>query len=242
MLFHRPGLSFSCSASISAKLTIALGSVLIIVIAMGLLGLQQLKMVNDVTKEIRGIRWPQLETLEQIKRLGSEHKLLGTRRTQTTNFHELATIGASMKEIEAALVRAEQDYLDSAGAPEELSVFSGFQTLWSDYRISTDAVLEQLEVGELSSAHREFNATSLPLFDSASASLDRLIAMSKDKSQAAAAGAQEVYRRAILLSTGAIALAAMFVFARSCGSFAASVCLFCILATQCAASPMAMRR
>jgi methyl-accepting chemotaxis protein len=118
-----------------------------------------------------------------------------------------------MKEIEAALVRSRQDYLDTATTPEELRLFSGFQTLWSDYRTSTEAVLGQLEVGELSAAHRAFGATSLPLFDRASASLDRLASMSKDKSRAAAAGAQEVYRRAVFLTMGAIVLVATFILA-----------------------------
>src|SRR5690242_327669 len=213
MLFRCPGLGLLRGAGISAKLTVALGSTLILVVAIGLLGLQQLRAVNHVAREIHEIRLPQLETLEQIKRLDSEHRLLATRRTQTTNFHELAAIGAGIEDIEAALATAQQDYLDSAKTPEELKLFSGFRTLWNDYRASANAVLAQLEVGELSAARRTFVATSLPLFDHAAINLDRLISISKDMSRAATSGAQDVYRRAVLLTTAAIVLAAVSAFA-----------------------------
>jgi hypothetical protein len=213
MLFNHPWLGLSRGGSISGKLTVALGSALILAIAVGLLGLQQLRAVNGVTKEIREVRLPQLETLAQIKRLDSEHRLLAIRRTQTTNFRELATIGANMEVIESALAKVEQIYLESAEMSEERRLFSDFRTLWSDYRFSANAVLKQLEVGELSAAHHELVTTSLPLYDQAVANLDRLISMLKDMSRAAAAEAQEVYRRAILLTTAAIVLAALFTFA-----------------------------
>src|SRR5512132_2220855 len=96
------------NASIRTKLTAALGSALALVVAMGVLGLFQLHAVNSVTKEIREIRLPQIETLELIKRLASEHKLLATRRTQTTNFHHLAAATSGMVETEKALKLAEQ--------------------------------------------------------------------------------------------------------------------------------------
>src|SRR4051812_4303364 len=213
MLFHHPRLGLSRGGSISTKLTVALGSALILVIAIGLLGLLQLRAVNGVTKEIREVRLPQLETLAQIRRLDSEHRLLAIRRTQTTNFRELAAIGANMEEVESALAKVEQIYLESAETSEERRLFSNFQTLWSDYRLSSDTVLKQLEIGELSAAHHKFVTTSLPLYDWAVANLDRLISISKDMSRVAAAEAQEVYRRAILLTTAAIVLAAVFTFA-----------------------------
>jgi diguanylate cyclase (GGDEF)-like protein len=118
-----------------------------------------------------------------------------------------------MEVIESALAKVEQIYLESAETSEERRLFSDFRTLWSDYRFSANAVLKQLEVGELSAAHHELVTTSLPLYDQAVANLDRLISMLKDMSRAAAAEAQEVYRRAILLTTAAIVLAALFTFA-----------------------------
>ena len=195
-------------ASIRTKLTATLGSALALVIAMGVLGLFQLHAVNSVTQEIREIRLPQIETLELIKRLVSEHKLLATRRTQTTNFHHLAAATSGMEETEKALRTAEQFYLNSTDAPEELSLFTIFRSLWNDYDKSLRIVLQRLEVGEISSANREFNATSLGAIDGAGSTLDQLISISKSKSQVAAARAEDVYRLAFLLTVAAIVLAA----------------------------------
>ena len=103
------------NASIRTKLTAALGSALALVIAMGVLGVFQLHAVNSVTKEIREIRLPQIETLELIKRLISENKLLATRRTQTTNFHYLAAATSGLEETERALAEAVTAYRGAAG-------------------------------------------------------------------------------------------------------------------------------
>lgn len=195
-------------ASIRTKLTATLGSALVLVIAMGVLGLFQLHAVNSVTKEIREIRLPQIATLELIKRLASEHKLLATRRTQTTNFHYLAAATSGMKETEKALKTAEQLYLDSDDASEEANLFAIFQSLWKDYEKSLAGVLQRLEVGEISAANREFNTTSLAAFDGAGTTLEQLISISKNKSQVAAARAEDVYRLAFLLTVAAIVLAA----------------------------------
>jgi diguanylate cyclase (GGDEF)-like protein len=196
------------NASIRTKLTAALGSALALVMAMGVLGLFQLHAVNSVTKEIREIRLPQIETLEHIKRLISEHKLLATRRTQTTNFHYLAAATSGMDETEKALKLSEKAYLDSTDAFEELGLFAIFQSLWTDYGKSLAAVLQRLEVGEISAATREFTTSSLSSFDRAGATLEQLISISKSKGQAAATRAEDVYRLAFLLTVAAIVLAA----------------------------------
>jgi hypothetical protein len=77
--------------SIRAKLAAAFGLVFAVVVALGLLGLVQLHAVNGAT---------QIETLQLIKRLTHEHKLLATRQTQTTNFHQLAATSSGMEKPE----------------------------------------------------------------------------------------------------------------------------------------------
>jgi diguanylate cyclase (GGDEF)-like protein len=197
------------SASIRTKLAIALATALALVVGMGVLSLYQLHAVNSVTKEIREVRLPQIETLELIKRLTSEHKLLATRRTQTTNFHHLAAMTSGMEETEKALAEADRSYLVSVEDAEERGLFDEFRALWNAYGDSLRTVSERLEAGEIARANRDFAAISLVAFDDAVARLDHLISISKTKSQAGAARAQDVYRLAVLRTILQVLIAAV---------------------------------
>ncbi len=190
-----------------------MGCAIALVIGFGVLSLWQLQAVNNVTEEIRSVRLPQLETVELIKRLASEHKLLATRRTQTTNFHHLAAIGAGMEETEKALADAVASYRSAAGDLHEAGLIEEFNTLWDIYRRSLVSVMGKLEVGEISAAHQEFSSNSTAILDKAAAALDGLLSSSKQKSQLAAARARDVYSRAFLLTIAQIAGIALFALA-----------------------------
>jgi hypothetical protein len=185
--------TFPRDASIRTKLTAAVGLALVFVIAVGLFGLLQLRAVNEVTREIREVRLPQIQTLALIKRLASEHKLLATRRTQTTNFHQLAAISSGMAETQKGLAAAADSYANSTDDPDERDLFEQFRALWSDYQAALEAVLQQLEVGQLSRADYAFRTSALANAESAIENLDRLVALSKQKSQNAAGRADRVY-------------------------------------------------
>jgi diguanylate cyclase (GGDEF)-like protein len=195
-------------ASIRTKLSAALGVALGLVIAVGLFGLYQLHAVNRVTAELREVRFPQIERLELIKRLTAEHKLLATRRTQTTNFHYLAAVASGMEETEKALLAAEQSYLELADKPEQIRLFAEFRELWRSYQSTLANVVQRLDAGELSAAAREFASAGLAAFEGAAAMLDHLILLSKDESGAAAQRAHDVYSLAIVLTLAAILIAA----------------------------------
>jgi diguanylate cyclase (GGDEF)-like protein len=205
--------TFPRDVSIRTKLTAALGLALVFVIAVGLFGLLQLQAVNEVTREIREVRLPQIQTLALIKRLASEHKLLATRRTQTTNFHQLAAISSGMDETQKGLAAAADSYASSTDDPDERDLFDQFRALWSDYHAALKAVLQQLEVGQLSRADHAFRTAALTNAEGAVEKLDRLVALSKQKSQNAAARADRVYGVALLWTAVAIILAALCAFA-----------------------------
>jgi diguanylate cyclase (GGDEF)-like protein len=69
-------------------------------------------------------------------------------------------------------------------------------------------VLQRLEQGEITGAVRSFNANSLAAANAAVETLDQLITLLKQKSQAAAARAHGVYMFAVLLTMAAVVIAA----------------------------------
>jgi diguanylate cyclase (GGDEF)-like protein len=203
-------MSASGSTSIRTKLAITFGTALALIVAVGLVGLMELQAVNNVTKEFKEVLLPRIELLGEIKRLTVEHRLLATRRTQTTNFRYLATISQGMEQAIKGLHAAEQAYVSSKISEEERQLFSEFLALWKDYEDTLRLVYQRIEGGEISLAFQEFNTVSLASFDRAASKLNELIGLSKVRSAVAAVRAQEVYDLAILLTIAVILAAALF--------------------------------
>ena len=198
------------NSSIRTKLSVAFGVALALIVVVGMFGLLQLRAVNDVTDDFRNVWLPRLEILGEIKRVTGEHRLLATRRTQTTNFHDLAAIGQGMDTALKALKAAKQVYLLTQISPDERKLFEEFSALWNDYEETLARVYQRIEGGEISLAFQEFNTVSLAAFDQAAFWLDELIGLAKVHTSAAAIRAQEVYRIGTLLTLTVIAIAAIF--------------------------------
>jgi diguanylate cyclase (GGDEF)-like protein len=190
---------FLRNATLRAKLSIALGMALALIVVVGLVAVSELQSVNRVTAEIRNIWSPRIETLDEIKQTSGEHRLLAARRLQTTNFRHLAAVARSIDETLKKLVRAQETFQHMIKLPVEQQMFDEFRLAWHEYETSFRELLERLELGELTGAQSDFNAISLPAFDRSADVLHRLTAFAKQQSAAAAAHADEVYHRAILL-------------------------------------------
>ncbi len=199
----------SSTVSIRTKLSIAFGIALAFIVAVGLLGLVQLRAVKIVTDEVRDVWLPRIETLGEIKRAITEHRFLVTRKTQTANLHDLAAIAQTMDEALKALTKAEQSYAHSTISADERRLFSDFVVLWNDYKQTLLRVDERLESGEISLAAQEFNTMSLAAFDSAAKKLDELIGRSKVQGGITTTRIYEVYEQALLFIAAVIAFASI---------------------------------
>ncbi|WP_162530737.1 EAL domain-containing protein [Rhodovastum atsumiense] len=193
--------------SISFKLMAAFGLALSLIVGMGVFGLAQLHKVNRFANAIRTVQLPQIETLEQIRRWTSEHRLLATRQVQTTEFRQLAEIATEIEASQKLIAAAEAKYLASAPTPQERALFSIFRRLWEAYGQALASVQARLENGELAAASAEFDRAVLGTFENAARRLEDLIGITKEAARQAAEDAAAVYRWAILLTLGCIVAA-----------------------------------
>jgi len=200
------------NASIRTKLAAVFGTALMLVVAVGLSGLLLLRAVHNVAQEVRDVWLPRLELLGDMKRAASEHHLLATRRTQTTNFHHLASIAAGMRQTQQLLSEAGDAYQRSLPSSEERASLDEFRQIWSDYEDTLATVLQKIESGEISIAVIEFNTTSAAAFERAVSKLERLISFSKQESYHATARAGGVYQLAQLFTVILITAAAAYAF------------------------------
>jgi diguanylate cyclase (GGDEF)-like protein len=195
--------------SIRAKLSLVFGALGGLAIAIGLLGILQLRFVNEVAIDMRDGWLPRLEMLGEVKRAVNQHRLLAARQLQTTNFRYLLDIANSTKETVAEVDTALADYGNAARLPREAELLTQLAALWWQYREIHREVLANLETGEVGKAVNGYKTRSRAAFEAVTAKLDELVAFSNDSSSGAAAEAARAYRRAMQVSLLAMGLASV---------------------------------
>jgi diguanylate cyclase (GGDEF)-like protein len=179
---HDPG---PTRVTIRSKLTLGFGVAFALVIAVGAVSISQLRLVTRVTDEISNIWLPRIEALAKMKGAMAEHRLLATRRTQTTNVHHLPQIGSGIEASRAAVDGELKVYGAAAERGVERNAMLDFLVSWSRYQ-EVFAVVEQLqEAGEMEDAAKMFESGALTAFDEAAKQIDALAAWARVQSQEA---------------------------------------------------------
>ncbi len=194
--------------SIRAKLSVALGIALALIVGVGLFGVVELQRVNDATKDIRSVWAPKIERLDDMKRAAAEHRLLATGRIQTTNFRRIAALSQRLQQTQETLQRAEAELQSMNNSAREQRLLAEYRRHWEAYQAVFRAQLQRLEVGESAAAQVDFHDKALPASAAAEEQLDHLIDLAKQQMARAALDADRAYRLALAMTIGAILLGA----------------------------------
>ena len=145
--------------SIKTKLTAGFAFALMIIVLLGAFALYQLNTLNLFMADMTGSWLPEIESLTEMKRGATSHRLLAERRTETRSFHQLAEITTDM-EAAAATVQAQADeFRRTADDEEELDALDEILAHWEDYKKSLEAVTVRLDSGELEDAQAALQKT-----------------------------------------------------------------------------------
>jgi HAMP domain-containing protein len=196
-------------ATIRTKLSLGYATAFALVVAVGVFGVFQLHSVNQLTREIREVWSPKIEALNKIRAALGEHRLLATRRTQTTNFRHLAEIAKGMQAMRATIDSETEAYAGRAERGIERSALLDLRSSWERYQDSYRTVEQRLEIGEITAAFAEFEQVSLAAYDEANEQLDILIAVARERSAAAEARGQSAFNFALNLTIVASIVAAL---------------------------------
>jgi diguanylate cyclase (GGDEF)-like protein len=191
-------------ASIRTKISVALGVALALVVCVGLFGVLQLQSVNSATREIRSVWSPKIETLDDLKRAATEHRILAGNRMQSTNFRQIAAINDRLDQTRDRLQVAERSFRAMANSEHELLLIVEYRRQMDNYETVFGSLLQRLEVGEVSAAQVDFSTRALVSVAAAEEQLDQLIDFAKRQMALAASQADEAYRKALVLTVGAI--------------------------------------
>ncbi|TPI10431.1 EAL domain-containing protein [Mesorhizobium sp. B4-1-3] len=195
--------------SVGSKLSLGFGLALLFTVTVGVFGVAQLRSLNKVTSEITGIWLPQVQIVGEMKRNLAEHRLYATLRMRTTDAQQTADIDKQMARESDEMLRDRRAYRRSAGSPAEQELFDQFVNLWTAYQDSLSSIIPLLDTADQPKAANEFEAVSLPTVAAAAQRLDGLLALTNQRSTAAAVMADRTYSIAQQLTWVAIVFAAV---------------------------------
>jgi signal transduction histidine kinase/ActR/RegA family two-component response regulator/HAMP domain-containing protein len=181
-------------------------------VGIGIFSHAQLGTITEVAREIRGVWLPKLQAISSIKRLLTNHNLLAKRRIQTNDFRQLANISVALRRTMTDLNKAQNLYSGNIADAQERFLFAAYADSRRDYEQSLQQVIQTLESGGLTSAHREFEGVTLAAFEQAIDNLDKLIEHLDRKTASVEARVEEADTRAGLLILAAVLAAAAFAF------------------------------
>ena len=195
--------------SIKAKLSAGFGLSLALIFAIGAISLVQLWGINALATRVTEIWLPQMETLGDIKRAMGEHHLLAKRRTNTTNFHQIAADSAKMQTVQAEVDASVHRFTALADRPKEIALLDKFGSEWTAYRQSLDTVLTQIDAGDPVSAQGEFDTTTTAAFANAARIIDDLLEVSKAEGRSATEDVRSVFGLSLALIIAVLFFAAL---------------------------------
>ncbi|HEX2555616.1 MAG TPA: PAS domain-containing protein, partial [Microvirga sp.] len=186
--------------SLRAKLALSFAAAFGLVIAVGLVGILQLRAVSATVIELRDGSIPRFERVSEIKRSTAQYRILAVRQTETADYRQLAEINRTAQAARRSIEEAHAAYVQLAPSDGERRVLQDFARHWELYESARAAALAHLELGEKAATVRKLRTAADPAFEAAAAQLDELMLLAKQEGAHSVLRAQRRYDDAIRLT------------------------------------------
>jgi signal transduction histidine kinase len=207
--------------SIRVRLSAIFALLFLLVISLGVFGIERLGDVNRASEEIRDHWLQDARILGDLNNYMSDYRTAEATRLLSNTPLEL---GASEKELMALAVtvaRHQTDYERVAQDDEDRALYTLFAQQWQAYETIAENVLQLARVGRNTDAVVMYMTTSHHAFELASDTLGRLTNQTIAKAHAASASAASTYEHArtliviAMLFAGSILVGGIVYFTRS---------------------------
>jgi hypothetical protein len=123
-----------------------------LIFAIGVISLVLLWGINALATRVTQVWLPAMEILGETKRAMDEHHLLALRRTNTTNFRQIAADAAKMQSCLACVDDGIRSYTALPNQPVVVVLIIRFESAWTTSLHSLYDVIARLDSGDPSSA------------------------------------------------------------------------------------------
>ncbi|ARE40760.1 diguanylate cyclase/phosphodiesterase (GGDEF & EAL domains) with PAS/PAC sensor(s) [Rhodovulum sp. P5] len=191
---------------IRARLALAFGTLLVLIVTLGAVAIRQLDTVSAVTDEMRRVALPKLIALQNIDTSLSTHAILARSRIETRDFRKVAQIERDMREVREGLSMFLAEFQSLRLSAAEAATVAALRKDWDTHLATLDEVFFLLEQGELSRANLLFEEEASVAVIDAGHSVDLLMTGTEKEARAIAAVADTRYRQARFVTAGTILL------------------------------------
>jgi signal transduction histidine kinase len=193
--------------SLRVRLCALFALLFLLVIGLGLFGIERLGDVNGVSLEIRDHWLQDARILGDLSNYMSDYRTAEATRLLSNTPLEIAASEKELLGLAVTVARSQTTYESIAQDDEDRALYAQFAQAWAAYESIAGNVLELARTGRGGDAIVMYMTTSHHAFDLASDTLGRLSAQTVAKAHAASARAASTYRHSRTLIVIAMLLA-----------------------------------
>jgi two-component system OmpR family sensor kinase len=194
--------------SIRVRLYAVFALLVLLVIGLGVFGIQRLAEINRVSDVIR-IHWLQnIRILGDLSNDMSDYRTAEAAHLLSSTPLEFAASDKELASFGAAVARSQRAYDSGPQEPWESELYAQFAEQWAAYQAVATQVLFLAHAGQTSQGVVLYQTDSRRAFDLSNDTLSRLMDQTVAKAAEASAQAAATYRRARTLFLSAMLLAA----------------------------------
>ena len=195
--------------SIRARLSLVFALFLLLVVGVGLFGINRLSILNEASAEIRGHWLRAAPILGELNNLISDARAAEAASLIANEPADMLAQRAELAALELALRKTRLAYEQTFQDANEKALYARFLAQWGVYRRAADQVIAQVADARRREASELFRAGSRDAFNSASNTLAAMVQHNVDGARLATEREADVYRMSRMLILGAILLAAV---------------------------------
>ncbi len=195
---------------IGVKLSLALGLLIIMMIALGILSSNRLSVVNDQSTIIAANWLPSVDITDKLNMNTSDLRIAQGTHILSTTDAEMAKAEADIEAQDKIIAENRKIYEPMISSADEKALYDKFSQQWSDYLQVSQKVIELSRQNKNDEAAALFKGDARKHFDDASATLAALAKLNKDGADAASSEGDAIYASSRLIIIGGLVVAVIF--------------------------------
>jgi methyl-accepting chemotaxis protein len=179
--------------NLATKLVLGFGSVLILLVILGLFSLRQMSNINDMSTEITTNWLPSVRFVEEMNTNTSDYRLAEYKHIISQNAEEMVAVEKELDEIMALFRKNEAAYLKLTSTPEEQAIYDEFKRKYDAYLVIHDQLILLSRTNQDKEALALITGDSRRLFNDANDLLFKLVEINTKGAEAASEQGDAMY-------------------------------------------------
>ncbi|HQY08393.1 MAG TPA: MCP four helix bundle domain-containing protein, partial [Burkholderiaceae bacterium] len=205
---------------LAVKLVSAFGSVILLMLGVGVLALVQMASLKDRTDELKDKWMPSIRLVSTLTGETSDHRIAEFQHVVSTDDAGMDRYEEVLKRNNAHRAQIEGEYVKLISSAEERQLWEQFKAQWRDYTVTHGQLIRLSRSNQNEQAAELLKGSSQQQFDAAHATLARLVDLNVKGGEAAKQQAADTYTAAgttvigVLIAASVLGLGLAIVLAR----------------------------